>query len=94
MIHVLQIMREIASTSGDFTFVDENYANLANKSVEKGIRCILDTQFHFKVLKLHGVSSITRKHLKPDSARAYELPSICTGESVGIVNFCQSKIRR
>ena len=90
MIHVLQIMREIASTSGDFTFVDENYANLANKSVEKGIRCILDTQITSQGVKTAWCQQHNEKTLKPDSARAYELPSICTGESVGIVNFLLS----
>lgn len=82
-IHVLQIMKDMSSKSGDFTAVSDSYAQKAQASLEKGIQCLLDMQI--------SGAAWCQQHdeytLKPTSARAYELPSTCTSESAGVITF-------
>lgn len=91
MISVMSLLDEVSNRKGSFTFVDSNLANKCKTAVEKGVDCILKTQ-----VKTNGKLTVWgQQHdevtLKPASARAYELPSLCTGESVGIVNFLKTR---
>ena len=90
MVRVLEIMQDVAAKTGDFTFVDNSYAARANTAVEKGVKCILDTQITVNGVKTAWCQQHDETTLKPASARAYELPSISSSESVGIVNFLKS----
>lgn len=82
-VHVLQIMKEMSSKSGDFTAISDSYAQKAKESLDKGIQCLLDMQISGAAwCQQHDEYS-----LKPTSARAYELPSNCTSESAGVINF-------
>lgn len=82
-VHVLQIMKEISSKSGDFTAVSDAYAQKAKTSLENGIQCLLDMQISGAAwCQQHDENT-----LKPAAARAYELPSNCTSESAGIITF-------
>lgn len=86
-MHVLTIMQEMSKKSGDFTAVSDAYAKKAAESLEKGIRCLLNMQ-----IKVNGtLTAWCQQHdentLAPAAARAYELPSICTSESVNVVTF-------
>lgn len=90
MVAVLRLLQEVADCSGDFTYVDSSYASRAAIAVHKGVECILNTQ-----IKVNGeLTAWGQQHdeftLAPAGARAYELPSICTAESVGIVDFLRS----
>lgn len=90
MIHVLTLLQQVADRSGDFAFVDNKRADKAKKAVEKGIQCILDTQIEVNGVKTAWCQQHDELTLEPASARAYEHPSICTAESVGIVDFLKS----
>lgn len=82
-IHVLQIMKDMSSKSGDFAAVSDSYAQKAQASLEKGIQCLLDMQIAGGAwCQQHDENT-----LKPTSARAYELPSNCTSESAGVITF-------
>ncbi|MBO4867380.1 MAG: pectate lyase [Ruminococcus sp.] len=90
MVQVLNIMQEVSQKKGAFAWVDSSYQSKAENAVNKGIDCILKTQ-----IKVNGtLTAWGQQHdeytLAPAAARAYELPSICTSESVGIVDFLRS----
>ncbi len=86
-VHVLEIMNEMSKKSGDFTAVSDAYAQKAAASLEKGIQCLLDMQITAGGRKTAWCQQHDEKTLAPASARAYELPSICTSESAGIITF-------
>lgn len=82
-LHVLQIMKEMSTKSGDFTAVSDSYAQKAKTSLDKGIQCLLDMQISGAAwCQQHDENT-----LKPAAARAYELPSNCTSESAGVITF-------
>lgn len=90
MIRVMQIMKSVSEKSGDFAFIDSTRQSKAKTALDKGVRCLLDTQIVSKGTKTAWGQQHDEKTLEPCYARAYELPSICTSESVGIVNFLKS----
>ena len=86
-LHILEIMKEMRDKTGDFTAVSDEYAQKAGQSLDKAIQCLLDMQ-----IKVNGeLTAWCQQHdentLAAASARAYELPSVCTSESAGIVTF-------
>ena len=90
MVQVLKIMLEVSQKSGAFSWVDSSYQSKAENAVNKGINCILNTQ-----IKINGtLTAWGQQHdeytLAPAAARAYELPSVCTSESAGVVDFLRS----
>ena len=87
MIHVMNLLTDVSKKSGDYTFIDSTRASRASSAVQKGIQCILNTQIIINGVKTAWCQQHDEVTLKPTSARAYELPSICTSESVGIVNY-------
>lgn len=87
MIHIMDIMREVANQTGNFEFINDEYASKAQTALDKGIRCILDTQIVVDGVKTAWCQQHDEFTLKPTSGRAYEPASISASESVGIVNF-------
>ncbi len=91
MINVLIVLDEIANKKGDFSFIDSGLASKAKQAVDKGVDCILKTQ----VVSGGKLTAWGQQHdassLKPASARAYEVPSLSSGESVGIVKFLKTR---
>lgn len=92
MVNVMILLDEVSNKKGDFSFVDSTLAAKCKTAVEKGVDCILNTQYKDKSGKLtvwgQQHDEVT---LKPASARAYELPSLCTTESVGVVKFLKTR---
>jgi len=91
MINVMFLLDEVSNRKGDFSFVDSNLANRCKIAVEKGVDCILKTQVNVNGKLTVWGQQHDEKTLKPASARAYEVPSLCTGESVGIINFLKTR---
>ena len=90
MVSVMRVLQEVGNKSNEFAYLDDTRAERARKAVEKGVECILKCQ-----ITVNGkLTAWGQQHdeftLAPAGARAYELPSICTSESVGIVNFLRS----
>lgn len=86
-LHVLAIMQEMSSKSGDFTAVSDEYAKKAEDSMQKAIQCLLDMQIVVNGTPTAWCQQHDSATLAPAGARAYELPSICTSESAGVVTF-------
>lgn len=91
MINVMYLLDEIANKKGDFSFIDNALAKKCAASVEKGVQCILNCQ----VVSNGKLTAWGQQHdkdtLKPTSARAYELPSLCSQESAPIVKFLKTR---
>jgi len=90
MVHVMELLRDVATAKTPFAFVDRSTREQATEAVEMGIQVILAAQ-----VKVNGrLTSWCAQHdartLEPCGARAYELPSLSGRESVGIIRFLMS----
>lgn len=90
MVSVLRVLLEAANKSGDFPFIDSTRQQQAQKAVDKGVECILNTQITVNDTLTAWCQQHDEYTLEPTSARAYELPSLSSSESVGIVDFLRS----
>lgn len=91
MINILKVLEAIKNKTDYFSIKpDEDTVKRVNVSFDKGIDCILKTQY-----KQHGVltswcAQHDEKTLLPAKARAYELPSLSGKESAKIVLLLMS----
>jgi PelA/Pel-15E family pectate lyase len=92
MINVMILLDEVGNGKGDFAFVDKSIADNCNKAVDKGVECILNSQYKNSsgILTVWG-QQCNENTLQPDNARAYELPSLCAKESYNIVKFLKTR---
>ncbi len=86
-VHVMQIMKEMRDKTGDFTTVNDDYSAKASASLEKAIQCLLNMQITVNGVKTAWCQQHDEYTLAPAAARAYELPSVCTSESAGVIQF-------
>lgn len=86
MIGVVTLMRDAASGAGDFSFVDEDHRAKCKTAYEKGIDAILKTQITVNGKLTGWCQQHDAESLAPTTARTYELPSISSTESAGILS--------
>lgn len=85
MLNVLQMMSAIATGYPLFKDITgKKEQELAKASFDKGIDCILKTQYVQNGKKTVWCAQHDEKTLLPAKARAYELPSLSGQESVGL----------
>jgi pectinesterase len=90
-INVLKLLRDISSGSQKYDFItDEVVLAGVKQALEKGIECILKTQFVQNGVHTVWCAQHDEITLLPAKARAYELPSLSGSESAGIVDFLMS----
>jgi PelA/Pel-15E family pectate lyase len=87
MVKALTVLKAVADKKGDFALVDAALVPPAQKAVDKGVQCILKTQY-----VQHGKLTVwcaqhDRVTLLPCNARAFEIASLSGDESVAIVEF-------
>jgi len=87
MIKALTVLKSVADKKGDFALVDPTLVPQAQKAVDKGVLCILKTQY-----VQHGKPTVwcaqhDRVTLLPCNARAFEIASLSGDESVAITEF-------
>ena len=87
MIHVLELLRDVADGRAPFGFVDAGRRSRSAKAVASGIDCILKTQVKQDGQLTAWCAQHEEKTLEPAWARAYEPPSLSGSESVGVVRF-------
>lgn len=87
MINVLTVMQDIAEGKNDFDVIDNSYKAKCNAAVQKGIDCILKTQYKQNGVLTVWCAQYNAKTLVPEMARKFELASLSGSESVGIVRF-------
>ncbi|MBR7209620.1 pectate lyase [Microvirga sp. STS02] len=87
MVRVLEVLRKVARQQAPFTGLDAKLVPQAAKAEERGISCILKTQYVRKGQLTAWCAQYDEKTLQPAKARAFELASLSGDESVDIVRF-------
>ncbi|MCZ8517913.1 MULTISPECIES: pectate lyase [Paenibacillus] len=91
MINVMILLDEVAGKKGNFSFISSSLADKSKNAVAKGVQCLLKTQ----VVVNGKLTAWGQQHdsatLKPAGARAYEVPSLCAKESVGIIQSLKTR---
>jgi PelA/Pel-15E family pectate lyase len=87
MINVMWIMKYTIEGKNDFDVVNKTLIPQAKIAMEKGIVCILKTQYKQNGKLTAWCAQHDRVTLMPAKARAFELPSLSGSESVGILEF-------
>ena len=90
MIGVMKLLQRIVNKESDFNIIDSELYDKMVDSYEQGIECILNTQIKESDSLLVWCQQHDHITFKPESARTYELASICNGESAEIVDFLMS----
>ncbi|GAA4417576.1 pectate lyase [Nibrella viscosa] len=87
MIDVMWVMKYTADGTHGFDAVDKTLGPQARTAVDRGVQCILKTQYKQQGKLTAWCAQHDRKTLLPANARAFELASLSGNESVGIVEF-------
>jgi PelA/Pel-15E family pectate lyase len=87
MIHVLQLLRAVASNAAPYAFLDDALQTSASSAVSKGIDCILGCQIRMADGKRGWCAQHDESSLKPAQARTYELPSVSGAEGALVARF-------
>jgi len=87
MIHVMELLSDVANAKGDFAFVSQSVRKRAETSLQKGVECLLTTQIVVDGRRKAWCQQHDPLTLKPTSARNYEMPCVTSAESAGILAF-------
>jgi PelA/Pel-15E family pectate lyase len=87
MISILNLLRDVSDATNGLTFVPGPSRALAAASFRRGVECILATQIVADGHHAVWCQQYDPLTLQPASARNYEMPSQCAGESAGIMMF-------
>ncbi len=87
---VMATLKKINDNEPMFSFVDKYVRDKTKIAYNKGLECILNCQIKSKGRLTAWGQQHNEFDLKPAWARAYEMPSICNGESVSIVLMLMS----
>jgi PelA/Pel-15E family pectate lyase len=87
MIDVMWVLKYAAEGTNDFDSIDKALLPQIKNAVEKGINCILKTQYIQNGKLTAWCAQHDRATLQPAKARAFELASLSGNETVGICYF-------
>lgn len=87
MIGVMRLLRDVATGAGPFAFVDAVRRQAAAGAVERGLAFILRAQVRQGGRLAAWGAQHDEVSEAPCAARAYELPSLASKESVEIVEY-------
>ncbi|MGR3811997.1 pectate lyase [Jiulongibacter sp. NS-SX5] len=90
MIDVMWILRGVALSESLYEPLSMNYKKQAEEGLERGVECILRTQYVQNGQKTVWCAQHDSQTLLPAAARAFEPASLSGKESVGIVLFLES----
>lgn len=90
MVQVLELLRDVATGAGEFSFVPARTRARAAESVKRGIQCIVSTQIVANCRRTVWCQQHDALTLEPCSARNYEMPSESSAESAQIMEFLMS----
>ncbi|MCH5600221.1 pectate lyase [Niabella ginsengisoli] len=90
MIGIVNLLKDIAEGASLYQFVDTRMRSRLQKAYQKSIDCILKTQINDGGKLTAWCQQHDDKTLQPVWARKFEPPSICNGESAGVVLFLMS----
>ncbi|MCC3154821.1 pectate lyase [Hymenobacter sp. BT770] len=87
MVRALTVLRNVAQQKDQFAIVDPGLVAQAKEAVDRGVSCILKTQYVQNGKLTAWCAQHDEKTLLPAKARAFELASLSGDETVGIVRF-------
>lgn len=87
MVNVLNILFDISHEAANYKALGGDYIQKAQAAVDKGVSCIIKTQYSWNGKLTAWAAQYDPVKLVPAKARAYELPSLASSESHNIVNF-------
>ena len=90
MVRILMVLRDVASGTEPYAFVDAERRARASAAVTKGIEVILATQIRQDGVLTVWCAQHDERTLEPAWARRYEPPSLSGSESVGLTRFLMS----
>jgi PelA/Pel-15E family pectate lyase len=91
MLHVLELLSDVAEAQEEFRFVSEPKRALAAASLKRGLECILATQIVVNGHRTVWCQQHDALTLQPTSARNYEMPSQTGGESAEVMMFLMQR---
>ncbi len=87
---IMWLLKDIMDGKPEYDFIDAKRRGLLKKSFDNGLKCILATQINDAGKPTVWCQQYDEVTLQPAWARKFEPPSICNGESVGIVSLLMS----
>ncbi len=87
MLNVLELLRDMAGRTNEFVFVPANVCARAGASLKRGIDCVLATQIIVNGQHTAWCQQYDPLTRQPASARNYEMPSLASSESAGLMSF-------
>jgi pectinesterase len=87
MTGVMQVLNDIADERPDFAWCEPDLRGRARAAFERGVKCIVDAQIKVNGQPTAWCQQHDESTLAPAGARKYELPSIASGESAGILHL-------
>ena len=87
MTGILDLLLDISEAQKEFSFVPQAARQKSTASLKQGIKCILATQVIANNQRTAWSQQYDTLTLQPASARNYEMPSLSSGESAGIMLF-------
>ncbi|WP_179948683.1 pectate lyase [Flavobacterium sediminis] len=90
MVNVLKFLQDILNYKDQYAFLTETHFQNIQTAFDKGINCILATQYKQNGLLTAWCAQHDENTLEPAKARAYELPSLSGYESANIVLLLMS----
>jgi PelA/Pel-15E family pectate lyase len=89
-IGIMELLKDIEDGKPEYDFIDIKRRALLKTSFDKGLKCILATQINDAGKPTAWCQQYDEVTLEPAWARKFEPPSICNGESVGVVMLLMS----
>lgn len=87
LIGIMQLIKDIIDGNHKYSFVDKERFKKIRAAYIKGLHCIINTQIDDTGSPTAWCQQYDEVTLRPAWARKFEPPSICNGESSGIVLF-------
>jgi PelA/Pel-15E family pectate lyase len=84
---IMEVIKDISDEKPQYAFIDPSRRQKLKAAYQKGISCILKTQIIDNGKPTAWCQQHDEVTLQPTWARAFEPPSICNGESAGLVLF-------
>lgn len=91
MVNILNLLKNLKEHTGVYSIIpDQELIDKIEKAFDKGIDCILKTQYKQQGVLTAWCAQHDENTLEPAKARAYELPSLSGAESAEIVLLLMS----
>lgn len=87
MTSILDLLMDVSAGNNEFAFVPAQGRQDAARALQKGLGCILATQVTTNGAHTAWSQQYDPMTLAPTAARNYEMPSLSSGESAGIMQF-------